>query len=108
MPGWGSYSFLFGPLVALLIVAVLALVLRWAFGHGTSLVEKPSRTGAASDYGLLVPVAQPATFVEAEMARLRLVEIGIRATLAPTTDGPRVMVFARDAEAARAHLARPG
>jgi len=107
MPGWGSYSFLFGPLVALLLVAFLTLVLRWTFSHGRSLVEKPSRPGSESEYGLLVPVAQPATFVEAEIARRRLGEVGIRATLAPTTDGPRVMVFERDAARAREHLARP-
>ncbi len=106
MPGWGSYSFLFGPLVALLLVAFLALLLRWTFGRGRSLVEKPSRPGAETEYGLLVPVAQPATFVEAEIARRRLGEVGIRATLAPTTDGPRVMVFERDAASARAHLDR--
>jgi hypothetical protein len=104
VPGWGSYSFLFGPLVALMVVAVLALLLRWTFSHGTSLVERPSRAGREGDYGLLVPVAQPATFVEAEIARRRLGEVGIRATLAPTTDGPRVMVFERDAARARAHL----
>lgn len=107
MTGWGSYTFLFGPLVALVAVAVLALLLRWTFSRGTSLVEKRPRTGRESDYGLLVPVAQPATFTEAEAARRRLAEVGIRATLAPTIDGLRVMVFARDAAGARAHLAGP-
>lgn len=106
MPTWGSYSYLFGPVVALLLVAVLALLLRWTFSRGRSLVEKPPRSGSASDYGLLVPVADPPTFVEAELIRLTLEDVGIRATLAPTTDGPRVMVFEADVKAARAHLAR--
>lgn len=105
MPSWGSYSFLFGPLVAMVLVALLTLLLRWTFSHGQSLVEKPSRAGSETEYGLLVPVAEPATFVEAEIARHRLGEVGIRATLAPTTQGPRVMVFERDAARARTHLA---
>ena len=107
MPSWGSYSLLFGPLVALLLVAVLTLLLRWTFSRGRSLVERPSRPGNETEYGLLVPVAQPSTFVEAEVIRRRLGEVGIRATLAPTTEGPRVMVFDRDAGSARAHLAQP-
>ena len=107
MPSWGSYSFLFGPLVALLLVALLTLLLRWTFGRGRSLVQRRPMAGGADEYGLLVPVAEPATFVEAELIRRRLVDVGIRATLAPTTEGPRVMVFGADAPAARAHLAAP-
>jgi len=108
MASWGSYSYLFGPVVAFLLVALLALLLRWTFARGRSLVERPSRRGGASDYGLLVAVAEPATFVEAELIRLELTDAGIRATLAPTTAGPRVMVFEADAGSARAHLARRG
>lgn len=96
MPSWGSYSFLFGPLVAFALVAVFALVLRWAFSRGHSLVQGPVRRGAPDDYGLLVAVAEPGTFIEAELAARRLREAGLRATLAPTSDGPRVMVFERD------------
>jgi membrane protein implicated in regulation of membrane protease activity len=107
MATWGSYSYLFGPVVAFCLVAVLALLLRWTFGRGRSVVERPSRRGRAADYGLLVAVAEPATFVEAEMIRRSLDDVGIRATLAPTTEGPRVMVFEGDAVAARAHLAKP-
>jgi hypothetical protein len=39
--------------------------------------------------------------------RAALVEHGVRATLAPTTDGPRVLVFADEARAARAVLRGP-
>lgn len=104
MPDWQSYSYLFGPVVAFGMVGVLALVLRWAFGHGRSLVASRPRQGRADEYGLLVPVADPATFVEAEVVRRRLQDAGVRATLAPTTDGPRVLVFPRDEKAARALL----
>lgn len=104
VPSWGNYSYAFGPLVALLAVGALALLLRWTFSRGTSLVERRSAPGSPTDYGLLEVVASPATFIEAEMLRQRLVEHHIRATLAPTTDGPRVMVWPDDVGIARAVL----
>jgi hypothetical protein len=108
VPSWGSYSYLFGPLVAFALVGVFALLLRWAFSHGHSVVAGAARRGRADEYGLLVVVASPETFVEAEVVRRRLQEAGITATLAPTTEGPRVMVFPRDEEVARAVLGGPG
>jgi hypothetical protein len=98
---WGSYSFAFGPLLALAAVGVLILLLRWAFSPGHSLVQRRPAVGTPTEYGLLVPVAEPPTFVEAEMLRRRLEDAGLRATLAPTTDGPRVLVFPEDVKAAR-------
>jgi hypothetical protein len=95
------------PLVALFVVGLLVLLLRWTFRRGHSLVAAPPRTGGERDYGLLEPVASPATFVEAELIRMRLEEHGVRATLAPTTDGPRVLVFTEEARAARAVLKGP-
>jgi hypothetical protein len=101
----GSLSYLFGPLTAFAVVGVLVLVLRWAFsGRSTSLVERRPLAGHSEEYGLLVPVASPATFVEGELMRLRLEEAGLRATLVPTADGPRVMVFADSERVARAVL----
>ncbi len=98
---WGSYSYAFGPIVALAVVGVLALLLRWAFSSGHSLVERRPEVGSPEQYGLLVPVAEPPTFVEAELVRRRLSDAGLRATLAPTTEGPRVLVFPEDVKAAR-------
>src|SRR5919202_120387 len=98
---WGSYSFVVEPLMALGVVGVLALLLRWAFSTGHSLVERRPAAGSPEQYGLLVPVAEPPTFVEAELLRRRLTEAGLRATLAPTTEGPRVLVFPEDVKAAR-------
>ena len=95
---------LYGPLVAFLVVGLLVLLLRWTFRHGTSLVAREARPGAPDEYGLLVSVAAPPSFAEAELLRARLVGRGIRATLAPTTEGPRVLVFPDEAEAARAML----
>lgn len=103
-----SYSFVYGPAVALLVIGVLVLLLRWTFGRGGSLVERRTRVGAPDQYGLLVQIATPATVVEAEMIRRRLLDAGLRATVAPTTAGPAVMVFEGDEAAARRLLAGPG
>ena len=93
--------------MALFVVGLLVLLLRWTFRRGHSLVAAPPRRGGERDYGLLEPVAEPATFVEAELIRVMLQEHGVRATLAPTTDGPRVLVFAEEARAARVVLKGP-
>ena len=92
------------PLIALAMVAVLALLLRWSSSHGHSLVARRPRRGPPQDYGLLVVASEPSTFIEAEAQRRRLEDAGIRATLAPTTDGPRVLVFPADEDVARALL----
>ena len=103
----GSYHYLLGPVVAFAAVAVLALLLRWAFSSGKSLVERRPSSGRAVDYGLLEVVASPPTAAEAEVLRGRLRDGGIRATLVPTTDGPRLMVFPEDAPRARQLLRVP-
>ncbi len=95
------------PLMALLVLGLLVLLLRWTFRRGRSVVASPPHRGGEHDYGLLVPVASPSTYVEAELLRARLVDHGVRATLAPTTDGPRVLVFAEEERAARAVLRGP-
>src|SRR3954449_4800654 len=96
-----SFSFAIGPLLAFAVVGVLALLLRWAFGSGRSLVARRPRPGDEREYGLLVTVANPATQAEAEAIHRRLVDARIRVTLAPLTYGPPLMVFPQDAEAAR-------
>jgi len=104
MAGWSSYSYAYGPLVALIPLGVLVLLLRWAFGRGGSVVAPRASAGPASDYGLLVAVSSPRSAAQAQQQAARLVAAGLRATVAPTTDGPRVMVFAGDVDAARAVL----
>ena len=99
-----AFDHIGAPLLALAMVGVLSLLLRWTFGHGHSLVTSRPRRGASGEYGLLVAVSEPDTFVEAEVERRRLVEAGVRATLAPTTEGPRVLVFPEDERVARALL----
>lgn len=100
MLDWRSY------LITLLVIAVLALLLRWAYGgRRRSLVERRPTAGAADDYGLMVAVASPGTFIDGEVSRQRLESAGIRARLVNTTEGPRLMVQQDDESAARRLLA---
>jgi len=105
LPG-AAFSYLGAPLVALALVGVLALLLRWSSARGRSVVAGRPRAGREDDYGMLVVVSAPPTFIEAEAGRARLAGAGIRATLAPTTDGPRVLVFPHDVDRAKDILAR--
>ena len=104
-----SYSYALGPVLAFAGLGILILLLRWAFSRGHSVVAAPPKRGKAQDYGLLIPIAQPGTYVEGEIVRRRLEDAGIRATLAQTLEGARVMVWPADADAARECLSRrPG
>ena len=103
----GSLSYILGPVSAFAVVGVLMLLLRWAFGGSRkSLVERRPATGGSGDYGLLVAVAAPTNFVEGEVMRRTLEDAGLRATLVPTAEGPRVMVFPDSEKVARAILAQ--
>lgn len=104
-----SYSYAIGPVLAFAGLGILILLLRWAFSRGHSVVAAPPKRGTAEEYGLLIPVAHPGSYVEGEIVRRQLEEAGIRATLAQTLEGPRVMVWPADADAARTCLSRrPG
>ena len=106
MPAWSTYSYLFGPLVALAIMAVMVLLLRWAFARGGSLVERDVQPGHADEYGLMVPVAGAEDYVRAEMQRRMLADHGLRVNLVRTTDGPRLMVWRSDRDRALELLSR--
>lgn len=108
MPAWSTYSYLFGPLVALAIMAVTVLLLRWAFSRGGSLVAQDPEPGAAGDYGLMVPVAGAEDYVRAEMQRRMLMDNGVKVNLVRTTDGPRLMVWRSDRDKALELLSRGG
>lgn len=107
MPG-NSYSFLFGPIMAFLGVGVLVLILRWAFRRGSSVVAAAPTPGRTDEYGLLVPVASPPTYIEGELLRRQLEDAGIRANLAQTLEGPTVLVWPKDEQAAREFILRRG
>ena len=104
MPSWNAFSFAFGPLVAAGLIGVFALILRWAFRRGSSVVAAPARRGSTDEYGLLVAVAAPSTYVEGEILPRRLEGSGVRPNLASTLDGPRLMVWPADEQRARSLL----
>ena len=85
-------------------VGVLALILKWAFARGKSVIERTPKIGGEDEYGSLVVVASPDNHIEGEILRLKLVDAKIKATLTQTKDGPRVFVFASDEKIARAIL----
>ncbi|SDC50256.1 hypothetical protein [Actinokineospora iranica] len=84
-------------LVALLVVGLLGLVLRWAFA---------SDSDRRKDYGLLREVAKVPSPGAARFVEERLREVGVRATTVPAEDGEglRVLVFPGDERAAIAAL----
>ena len=100
VPDWSAL------VTSVVVVGVLALILRWAFsGRQTSLVERRPQAGHADEYGLMVSVAAPGTFIQGELDRQRLEAAGIRAQLVTTSDGPRLMVLEEDESRARRLLA---
>lgn len=85
-------------LMAFAVIALLALVLRWAFSRGNRRAWPPDNP----DYGLLVPVVVVDTLGEALRMRSRLLDAGIKATTAFGVDGrQRVLVFGSDLDTAR-------
>ena len=87
-----------------LVVAVLALILRWAFSHNNSLIEKDKVIGSEDQYGLLKVAHSPKNHIEGEMLRQKLIAVGIKATLSQTKDGPRILVFEKDLKIAKATI----
>ncbi len=84
------------------VVALLALILRWAFSHNNSLIEKDKVIGSEDQYGLLKVAHTPKNHIEGEMMRQKLIAVGIKATLSQTKDGPRILVFEKDLKIAKA------
>ncbi|MEY4313987.1 MAG: hypothetical protein EBU16_03245 [Actinobacteria bacterium] len=87
-----------------LVVALLALILRWAFSNNKSLIEKPKKIGSEDQYGLLKVVHSPKNHIEGEMLRQKLLAVGIKATLSQTKNGPKLLVFEKDLKIASATL----
>ncbi len=86
------------------VVALLALILRWAFSHNNSLIEKDKVIGSEDQYGLLKVAHSPKNHIEGEIMRQKLIAVGIKATLSQTKDGPRILVFEKDLKIAKATL----
>ena len=95
---------LFGGLV---MVAVLALALRWTFGTGRDQPgpRVPGPDDPTGD-GLLTEVSRVPTEPAAAVLRARLREAGIRATVARDGAVYRLLVFPDDVPNARVVLSR--
>ncbi len=104
-PG-GGFSYLVGPTAAFVVVGLLALLLRWSFARGSSLVAPPAQPSTPDDYGLLVSVATVDDPAIAESLATQLERLGIRSTVVETSNGLRVMVFRVDQQAATAAVRR--
>ena len=103
---WGSLSFMYGPLLALVGIGILILILRWGWTRGKSVVGGSIRPGHPDSYGELEIVASCENLVKAEMIKLALKEESIQATVANTTAGPKVYVWPKDREIAKNILLR--
>ncbi|MEU2351232.1 hypothetical protein [Modestobacter sp. NPDC049651] len=93
----GSLHFAVGPAIALLVLGVLSLFLRWAFSG-------PAHTRRRGDRGeLLTRVATVSRPETAQALRAVLSDAGIRSTVrTPAPYRTDVLVFPEDADRARA------
>ena len=82
-------------LVGLSVMAVFALLLRWASALDTDEAHR-------KDYGLLREVAKVPSSTAARVVEERLQEAGVRATTVPDPEGEglRILVFPDDREVA--------
>jgi hypothetical protein len=94
----GSLHFAVGPAIAFVVLAVLALFMRWAFGTGYGR----GRTRPPADDGLLTLVATLSRRESALALRAVLSDAGIRSTVrCPAPNRADVLVFPEDADRAR-------
>jgi len=101
----GSLHYAFGPTVAVVVICLLSLLLRWVFGTGRARSRRAARPTPRSDgYGLVHTVVTVARQPEADALRTLLSDAGIRSTTAARPDHQvDVLVFREDADRAR-HL----
>jgi hypothetical protein len=90
-----SLHYLVGPAIAFVVLALLALFMRWAFGTGRG-------SPPPADDGLLTRVATLSNREAALALRAVLSDAGIRSTIRfPAAYRSEVLVFPEDADRAR-------
>ena len=95
----GNLSYIAGPVIAIVVMALLALFMRWAFGGPGS---RTKRRAAVADDGLLTRVATLSRDESALALRAVLSDAGIRSTVRVTAPHlATVLVFPEDAARAR-------
>ena len=97
-----SLHFLVGPTIAFVVLGLLALFMRWAFGTGYGR-GRSAASPASPDDGLLTLVATLSRRESALALRAVLSDAGIRSTIRyPAEHRADVLVFPEDADRARA------
>jgi len=99
----GSYHYAAGPVVAIVVVCLLAVLMRWTVGTGRSRAARSALPSSGTpDHGLLRPVAEVPDRAAGSALRAVLSDAGIRSTLGVRRDGTvQVLVFADDEDRAR-------
>jgi hypothetical protein len=96
----GSLHYAVGPVVAVVVLILLGLFMRWAFGTGYGRRRRPP---APVDDGLLTRIATLSRGESALALRAVLSDAGIRSTIRyPDERRAVVLVFPEDADRARA------
>ena len=104
MLGGINNSLFLVSLSGFLVIAVMIVVLKWAFSNNKSVIEREKRVGNEDEYGLLRVAHSPKNHIEGEMLRQKLLSVGIKATLSQTKNGPKILVFEKDIKIAKATL----
>jgi hypothetical protein len=95
----GSLHYAAGPVVVFVVLGLLALFMRWAFGPGYGRGKRP----VPPDDGLLTRIATLSRRESALALRAVLSDAGIRSTIRyPSPDRAVILVFPEDADRARA------
>jgi hypothetical protein len=106
-----SAHFAVGPVIAIALVCLLAVLAKWVFGNGkkrTAVARSVASSGAPIDHGLLRSVAELPDRPAAMALRAVLSDAGIRSTFGVRRDGRvQLLVFPDDEERART-LVPPG
>jgi len=110
----GTLHYTFGPTVAVVVVCLLGVLLRWVFGSGRSrggsryrgerhdAAAPGGQTDGSGNYGLLRAVVTAEGRAEGNAQRALLSGAGIRSTLSARPDGRvEVLVFREDLDRAR-------
>ena len=96
----GGPGYLLGPFIAIAVIVLLGLFMRWAFGTGRAR-RRPKPDPA--DDGLLTRIATLSRRESALALRAVLSDAGIRSTVRyPDSRRAVVLVFPEDADRARA------
>ena len=104
MLGGINNSLFLVSLSGFLVIAVMIVILKWAFSNNKSVIEREKRIGNEDECGLLRVAHSPKNHIEGEMLRQKLLSVGIKATLSQTKNGPKILVFEKDLKIAKATL----